>query len=183
MLKTGLFTFGGGYAMLPLLEREFVERRGWIEDSEFLDMIAIAESTPGPIAINAATYIGYKVGRVRGAALATVAVCLPSLVILYLISLFFDYFLSLEVVANAFRGIQVCVVYLILSTGIRMLRKMDRTPMSVIFLLITVICSVTFSLLAVSFSSVLYILLGGAAALGISAIQNAVRRQKRGNGE
>ena len=71
MLKIGLFTFGGGYAMIALLENEFVSRRKWIEKNEFLDMVAIAESTPGPIAINAATYIGYRVLRFRGSLIAT----------------------------------------------------------------------------------------------------------------
>ena len=92
MLKIGLFTFGGGYAMIALLENEFVSRRKWIEKNEFLDMVAIAESTPGPIAINAATYIGYRVLRFRGSLIATVGVCIPSFAIIYVISLFFDNF-------------------------------------------------------------------------------------------
>ena len=96
MLKIGLFTFGGGYAMIALLENEFVSRRKWIEKNEFLDMVAIAESTPGPIAINAATYIGYRVLRFRGSLIATVGVCIPSFAIIYVISLFFDEFLSLN---------------------------------------------------------------------------------------
>ena len=94
MLKIGLFTFGGGYAMIALLENEFVTKRKWIEKDEFLDMVAIAESTPGPIAINAATYLGYKMHGVIGSLLATVAVCIPSFVIIYAISLFFDAFLA-----------------------------------------------------------------------------------------
>ena len=121
MMKIGLFTFGGGYAMLALLENEFVEKRGWMEKEEFLDMVAIAESTPGPIAINSATYIGYKKRGVLGSAFATVGVCIPSVVIIFLISLFLDTFLEVALVANAFRGIRVCVVYLILSAGVKML--------------------------------------------------------------
>ena len=89
MMKIGLFTFGGGYAMLALLENEFVEKRAWLEKDEFLDMVAIAESTPGPIAINSATYIGYKKAGFLGSTLATVGVCIPSVVIIFLISLFF----------------------------------------------------------------------------------------------
>ena len=100
MLKIGLFTFGGGYAMIALLENEFVSRRKWIEKNEFLDMVAIAESTPGPIAINAATYIGYRVLRFRGSLIATAGVCIPSFAIIYVISLFFDKFLSLTFVAD-----------------------------------------------------------------------------------
>ena len=94
MMKIGLFTFGGGYAMLALLENEFVSKRGWLERDEFLDMTAIAESTPGPIAINAATYIGYRQAGFFGACAATVGICLPSFAVIYLISLFFDEFLA-----------------------------------------------------------------------------------------
>lgn len=167
MLKIGLFTFGGGYAMIALLENEFVAKKGWVEKDEFLDMVAIAESTPGPIAINAATYIGYKLLGVWGSIAATIAVCIPSFTIIYLISLFFDAFLSLTVVANAFRGIQVCVIWLILSAGLKMLRQMKKTVFHVTVLLAVVVCMVTLSLLAVSFSTVFYILICG--ALGIAA--------------
>ena len=99
-LKIGAFTFGGGYAMIHLLERQFVARRKWLDREEFLDMVAVAESTPGPVAVNSATYIGYKVDGVIGALSATVAVCLPSFVIIYLISLFLDQFLALTYVGK-----------------------------------------------------------------------------------
>ena len=78
MMKIGLFTFGGGYAMIPLLENEFVSKRGWIGDEEFFDLVTVAESTPGPIAVNAATYVGYRVGGIVGAILGTVGIVLPS---------------------------------------------------------------------------------------------------------
>ena len=129
-LKIGAFTFGGGYAMIALLENEFVEKKGWLDRDEFLDMAAIAESTPGPVAVNSATYLGYKIGGVAGAALSTLAVCLPSFVIIYVISLFFDQFLSLKYVAYAFRGIQACVVYLIFSAGLRMIKALDKSVMN-----------------------------------------------------
>ena len=121
-LKIGAFTFGGGYAMVALLEREFVEDKQWLRREEFLDMVAIAESTPGPVAVNSATYVGYKIEGAEGAAASTLAVCLPSFVVIYLISLVFDRFLQLSAVASAFRGIQVCVIYLILSAGMKMLK-------------------------------------------------------------
>ena len=104
--KIGLFTFGGGYAMIALLEEEFIQRRRWLDKDEFLDMTAIAESTPGPVAINSATYLGYKLAGVPGAATATVAVCLPSFLIIYAISLFFEQFTQLTVIANAFKGLR-----------------------------------------------------------------------------
>ena len=103
-LKIGAFTFGGGYAMVALLEREFVEDKQWLSREEFLDMVAIAESTPGPVAVNSATYVGYKIEGAEGAAASTLAVCLPSFVVIYLISLVFDRFLQLSAVASAFRG-------------------------------------------------------------------------------
>ena len=117
--KIGLFTFGGGYAMIALLEEEFIQRRKWLDKDEFLDMTAIAESTPGPVAINSATYLGYKLAKVPGAATATVAVCLPSFLIIYAISLFFEQFTQLTVIANAFKGIQVCVCLLYTSPSPR----------------------------------------------------------------
>ena len=95
--KIGAFTFGGGYAMVALLQNEFVEEKKWVTKEEFLDMVAIAESTPGPVAVNSATYIGYKIEGAAGAAASTVAVCLPSFAVIYLISLFFDQFLRLSV--------------------------------------------------------------------------------------
>ena len=161
MFKIGLFTFGGGYAMIALLENEFVSRRKWIDKDEFLDVVAISESTPGPIAINSATYIGYKVLGFWGSVVATVAMCIPSFVIIYLISLFFDAFLSLTLVARAFKGIQVCVVYLILSAGFKMLKKMKRTPFNLTIISAVTLCMVVFSIFAVKFSTVFYILICG----------------------
>ena len=171
MLKIGLFTFGGGYAMIALLENEFVSKRGWIDKDEFLNMVAVAESTPGPIAINAATYIGYKVLGFWGSLLATLAVCIPSFVIIYLISLFFDAFLSLTLVSYAFKGIQVCVIYLILSAGIKLLRQTEKTPFH--FLLITTVmgCMILFSLFAIRFSTVFYILICGGIGLFLYALR------------
>ena len=98
--------------MFPLLERELVEKKGWIEKEEFIDMVAIAESTPGPVAINTATFVGFRRAGIPGSLAATLGVCLPSFLIIYAVSLFFDRFLSLSLVAAAFRGIQVCVVFL-----------------------------------------------------------------------
>ena len=130
LLKIGLFTFGGGYAMIALLQNEFVEKKKYLDKDEFLDMVAIAESTPGPIAINAATYIGYRQLGFPGALVGTVAICIPSFVIIFCISLFFDKFLSLTLVEYAFRGIQTCVIYLIFSAGLKMLRQMKKTAFS-----------------------------------------------------
>ena len=163
--KIGLFTFGGGYAMIALLEEEFIQRRRWLDKDEFLDMTAIAESTPGPVAINSATYLGYKLAGVPGAAAATVAVWLPSFLIIYAISLFFEQFTQLTVIANAFKGIQVCVIYLIFSAGVRMLQALDRSLFSSGVLLSVFLAMTSLSLAGISVSSILLILLSGAAGV------------------
>ena len=165
MIKIGLFTFGGGYAMIALLENEFVEKKKYVDKEEFLDMVAIAESTPGPIAINAATYLGFKQAGFLGALAATVAITLPSFVIIFAVSLFFDAFLSLTLVAYAFRGIQVAVIYLIFSAGLKMLKSMKKTAFSIVLLSSVALCMTVLSLFAVRFSTILYILICGCAGL------------------
>ncbi len=175
-LKIGAFTFGGGYAMIALLQNEFVEKKKWITTEDFFNMTAIAESTPGPVAINSATYIGYRLAGFRGAAASTVAVCIPSFVIIYLISLYFDAFLSLKYVGYAFQGIQVCVVYLILNAGLQMLKEIPRTPLHLL-LFTTVFGFMTlFSLFAVSFSSVFYILICGTVGVSAYLLQKLRRK-------
>ena len=178
MLKIGLFTFGGGYAMIALLENEFVEKKKWLEKDEFLDVTAIAESTPGPIAINAATYMGYKNAGIIGSIIATLGICIPSFVIIYAISLFFDAFLSLTLVAYAFKGIQICVVYLILTAGLKMLKQMKKTAFNMIIISITLICMVVFSLFAVKFSTIFYILISGICGIVVYLL-GKIRKEKK----
>jgi chromate transporter len=180
MFKIGLFTFGGGYAMIALLENEFVSKKEWIEKDEFLDMVAIAESTPGPIAINAATYLGYKMLGVCGSLTATVAVCIPSFFIIYAISLFFDAFLSFTLVSYAFRGIQVCVIWLILSAGLKMLKQMKKTPFHITVLATVITCMVLFSVFSVNFSTIFYILISGSVGLFIYLIGLLRKRKEAG---
>lgn len=174
--KIGAFTFGGGYAMLNLLENEFVEKRGWLTKDEFLDMLAIAESTPGPIAINSATFIGYKTAGAVGSEFATLGVVLPSFIIIYIISLFLDKFLALSIVASAFKGIQACVVYLIGSVGIKLFKQMEKKPLPIIIMSTVLVCMIAFSLFAIKFSSIIYILISG--ALGIIAFYSNKGRGK-----
>ena len=178
MLKIGLFTFGGGYAMIALLENEFVAKKKWLEKDEFLDVAAIAESTPGPIAINAATYIGYKNAGIIGSIIATLGICIPSFVIIYTISLFFDAFLSLKLVAYAFKGIQICVVYLILTAGLKMLKQMKKTVFNMIIISITLICMIAFSLFAVKFSTIFYILISGICGVVVYLL-GKIRKEKK----
>ena len=179
MLKIGLFTFGGGYAMIALLENEFVEKKKLLEKDEFLDVAAIAESTPGPIAINAATYIGYKNTGMIGSMIATLGICIPSFVIIYAISLFLDAFLSLTLVAYAFKGIQICVVYLIISAGLKMLKQMKKTAFNIIIVSITIICMVVFSLFSVKFSTIFYILISGACGVVVYLLGRIKKGEKQ----
>lgn len=179
MLKIGLFTFGGGYAMIALFENEFVEKKKWLEKDEFLDVAAIAESTPGPIAINAATYIGYKNAGIIGSIIATLGICIPSFIIIYAISLFFDAFLSLTLVAYAFKGIQLCVVYLILTAGLKMLAHMKKNAFNIIIISITLICMVVFSLFAVKFSTIFYIIISGACGVVVYLLGKIRKEEKQ----
>ena len=183
MLKIGLFTFGGGYAMISLLNSEFVERKGWIDHDEFMDLVTIAESTPGPIAINCATYIGYKRDKFLGSLFATLGMCIPSFAIIFLISLFFDRFLEISWVASAFRGIQVCVIYLILSAGIKMLRKIKKTPFNITAMLLTFTAMIAFSLFSVSFSTIFYILIFGFLGLSVFSVGYFKECKRREDGK
>ncbi len=180
LFKIGLFTFGGGYAMIAFFESEFVEKKKWLDKEEFLDMVAIAESTPGPIAINSATYVGYKNAGVLGAACATLGVVLPSFIIIFIISLFLDAFLSFELIGYAFKGIQAGVVYLILSAGIKMLKGMEKNAMSVTILCCVLVLMIAFSVLAVDFSAILFILISGVIGLAVHFVGKI--KAKRGEG-
>ncbi|MBR3805599.1 MAG: chromate transporter [Clostridia bacterium] len=170
MMKIGMFTFGGGYAMINLLDNEFVERKKWLGSEEFMNLVTIAESTPGPIAINCSTYIGYKKAGFLGALFSTIGMCVPSFIIIYLISLFFEQFLAVSAIASAFKGIQVCVIFLILSAGLKMLKKIKKTVFNVTVILITFTAMTLFSLFSVSFSSIFYILIFGLISILIYTV-------------
>ncbi len=171
MMKIGAFTFGGGYAMISLLHSEFVERKGHLTHDEFMDLVAVAESTPGPIAINMSTYIGYKKGGFLGSLFSTIGMCIPSFVIIFVISLFFDRFLEITWVKSAFRGIQICVIYLIISAGIKMLKQLKRNAFNIVILCLTAVLMVSFSIFNVSFSAIFYILISGIVGLTIFLIK------------
>ena len=127
MAKIGLFTFGGGYAMIPLIQREIVEKHGWMTDDDILDIFAIAESTPGPIAINSATFVGWRVAGFFGAALATFGVVLPSFVIILLISFLLGNFADIPAVQYAFQGIRAGVLALLIKALWTMYKKNPKS--------------------------------------------------------
>ena len=121
-LKIGAFTFGGGYAMIPLIQKEAVEHRHWVTDSDILDIVAIAESTPGPIAINAATFVGYQTKGFSGAVAATLGVVLPSFVTIFAVFHVLQAFQNAPVVEYAFNGIRVGVLVLMLKALLKMFK-------------------------------------------------------------
>ncbi len=176
--KLGLFTFGGGYAMIPSIKEIVVEKKKWLTHDEVLEIIAISESTPGPIAINMATYIGYQQKKLLGSAAATLGVVLPSLIIIYIISLFFDQFLAIEYVAYAFMGIKCAVAFLITNAGIGMIKKMKKNPFSISVLCVVTILMIILEILSISFSSIFLILIGGGLSIIIYSIIGRTREVK-----
>lgn len=132
--KIGLFTFGGGYAMLSVISDNCVEKKKWITADDMMNITVIAETTPGPIAINCATFVGYRRAGVLGGVAATIGVILPSFMIIYLISLFLDGFLEIPVIANAFQGIKIGVGFLIVQAGVGMMKSLPKNTLSRILL-------------------------------------------------
>ncbi len=174
--KIGLFTFGGGYAMIALITAACVEKKGWITHDDMMHITVIAETTPGPIAINCATFVGQKQKGVLGAVCATLGVVLPSFIIIYLISLFLDQFLAIGWVADAFAGIRVGVAILILRAGIRMARKQADTTLAKILLYGAMAVMVLASLLSLHLSSIVLMAFCAAVSLCCFLVQKGGRK-------
>lgn len=156
--KIGLFTFGGGYAMLPILQRELVEKRKWATDEEILNYIAIGQCTPGVIAVNTATFIGSARKGALGGITATLALCTPSVIIITVIAAFFHNFSDLVLVQRAFAGVRVCVSVLIISAVIKLFRSSVKDHWGVlIFLAVFLLMTLT------EISPVILIVLSGVA--------------------
>ena len=163
--KIGLFTFGGGYAMIPLIENTCVTKKGWITHDEMADITVIAESTPGPIAINCATYVGMKKKGIAGAVVATVGVILPSFVIILLISFFFDRFLEIKWVSSAFRGIRFAVGVLIVDAAVRLFLKMKKTPMTAAIAVCSFAAVILINVFALRLSTIVLMLAAAVVSL------------------
>jgi chromate transporter len=168
--KIGLFTFGGGYAMISIIEDICVEKRKWITHEDMMNVTVIAESTPGPIAINCASFVGYKQGGILGAIAATFGVVLPSFVVIYAISMFLDGFLEIEIIANAFKGIRIAVGLLILRAAVNMFKKMKKTPLSVTVGACSAAVMVLVEWFAVDFSTITLMLLAAVVSLAAFAV-------------
>ncbi len=177
--KIGAFTFGGGYAMISIIENECVSEKKWLTHDEMMDITVVAESTPGPLAINTATFVGYKVGGALGSAFATFGVVLPSLVIISMIALFLENFLEITWVASAFKGIKAAVAFLIFGAGMKMFRKMKKDILSVVIfsLALLIMMGANFGLYTVS--SIYLILISaviGLVAYGVSLIRKGEKK-------
>lgn len=153
-MKIGLFTFGGGLAMLSLIEEECVGKRHWITHEDVMDVTVIAESTPGPVAINCATFVGFQQAGILGAIVATVGVVIPSFVIIYGIALFMNDFMEYTIVANALKGIAVAVGITILDVGISMIIEMKKNKQSVGIMLTAFVLMLLTDIFAWNLSSV-----------------------------
>ena len=165
--KIGLFTFGGGYAMISVIERSCVEDKQWISHDDMMNITVIAESTPGPIAINCATFVGFRQAGFRGALWATIGMVLPSFLIIFTISRFLDHFLEIAIVARAFRGIRIAVGLLILDAGFNMMRKMPKKPFPRMIAGSACAIMLAASLFSRSVSSISLMLIAGGVSLAL----------------
>ena len=176
--KTGLFTFGGGYAMISILEEELVANRKWITNADMLDMLVIAESTPGVIAVNTATSVGFKLRGVLGAIVATLGVVLPSFLIITALTFFINEFSANPWYQAAFTGIQACVTILIINAFVKLAKQIERTWFSII-LLIAAFAVAVFT----DFDVIYIILIGGVLGIVYTLICDSISRKKKGGEE
>ena len=171
--KIGMFTFGGGYAMLSLIENVCVEKKKWITHDEMMDITVIAESTPGPIAINCATYVGYKQGKIAGAVSATLGMILPSFVIISLISRYLDRFLEIGWVAHAFAGVKIAVGILIVDAAVKLLKVLERKPFPITLVVCSSLAMILINIFSVRISPMILML----AAAGIGVLVFLIMRK------
>lgn len=177
--KIGLFTFGGGYAMLSVISDNCVEKKKWITADDMMNITVIAETTPGPIAINCATFVGYRQAGVLGGIAATVGVIMPSFIIIYLISLFLDNFLEIPVIAFAFQGIKIGVGFLILEAGIGMFKSLPKNWLTRMLLVGACLVMLLVNIFSWNFSSVSLMLICAAVSFGVFLME----RRKGGSGK
>ena len=178
--KIGLFTFGGGYAMIPLIEMECVEKKKWLTHDEMMNITVIAESTPGPIAINCATYVGYKQAGFVGSVFSTLGIVVPSFIVIYLISMVFDNFLSIAWVANAFKGIKVAVGLLILNAAITMIQKMHKKRRPRLIMILSCCAMLLVNVFSLRLSSIHLMLTAGMVSLAIFCAQKLKSNKEAG---
>ena len=169
--RIGLFTFGGGYAMISLIENSCVEKKQWITHDEMMNVTVIAESTPGPIAVNCATFVGYKQKGLTGAIVATIGMVLPSFCIIFLISMFLDNFLEITWIAHAFMGIKISVGILILDAALKMIKKMQKKPLSLTIMIFAFVAMLVIDIFALRVSSITLMLIAAVISLAVFLIK------------
>lgn len=177
-IKVGALTFGGGYAMIPIIENEVTKKRKWITDAEILDIIVISETTPGPIAVNAATYVGYKVSGILGSIFATLGLALPSFVIIFVISYFYKDFMQWQVIQAAFKGLKVGVIILLINAVIKLKKNVKFDLISIILFILTLAIMILSTIFDFGFKylSLCLILFG----LLIGIVLTALSKKKEG---
>lgn len=174
--RIGLFTFGGGYAMLSMIEHHCVEKKKWITHDEMMNMTVVAESTPGPIAINLSTYVGFKQAGLLGSVIATIGMILPSFLIIYALSMFLNRFLEIEIVARAFWGIKIAVGVVILDAAVAMIRKMKKKALPLSVMIVSAIAMLLINIFSVKISTIALMLasaLFGLSLFGVRKIKHA----------
>lgn len=172
--KIGLFTIGGGYAMIALIERNCVEDKKWISHDEMMNVTVIAESTPGPIAINVATFTGYKLKGLLGAFIATLGMVLPSFIIIYCISIYFDQFLEITIIANAFKGIKIAVAFLILDAAYTMIQKMPKKKLPKMIMISSFLVMFMINIFSLHFSSITLLIIVGIFSLVLFKVKGEI---------
>ena len=177
-MKIGLFTFGGGYAMISMIEENCVEKKQWISHDDMMNVTVIAESTPGPIAINCATFVGYQQAGFMGSLVATLGIIIPSFAVIYIISMFLDNFLTVTAVANAFKGIKIAVGFLILDAAVTMLKKMKKKPFPLTVMLCSFTVMMAVNIFSWSFSSILLMLLAAVVGILFSALKGTGKKKE-----
>lgn len=174
-LKIGAFTFGGGYAMMPIMQKEVVEKKNWATDDDILKLLVISESTPGVLAVNSATFIGYKVSGFWGSTLATIGVVLPSFIIISIISLFLAQFQSITIVKYAFLGIRAGVAVLIFNAAIKLSKKIPKNIFSYIVIILSFLIAYF-----TSFNLIFIMILGAVFGIIYGYLTNKDRPQEEG---
>ena len=165
--RIGAFTFGGGYAMISVIENICVTRKQWITHEDLMNVTVIAESTPGPVAINCATFVGYKQKGLAGAVACTLGVVLPSFIIIWVISMFLDRFLEIAWVASAFKGIRVAVGILIVDVAVRMIKKMPKEPLRIAILASACVIMLLANILSWKVSTIILLLAAALVSLAV----------------
>jgi len=180
-MKIGLFTFGGGYAMISMIEHSCVEKKKWISHDDMMNVTVIAESTPGPIAINCATFVGYQQAGFFGALIATLGIVLPSFLVIFFISMYLDRFLEITIIAHAFKGIKLAVGILIVDAAIKMIRKMQKKAFPRAMMLVSFALMLLINVFSWNFSSISLMMI--AASVSLAAFVICSNQKRKGGAE